>query len=383
MKSGQWSFNRRVHAARIEPFSRPRHGGAFQPFSRRVHAARKICNLQSSICNLQSPLPRTQSRSVSKSPHPRIPESLIPNPSRRGFTLIELLVTITIIGILAAMSFGALQLARESARETATKATIAKLNTIVMRRYESYMTRRVPIQIPRNATPSEAAQFRLAAIREIMRMEMPERWSDIIDPSEDDEKTPNLVVAIPITVGSNTVNLYRPALSQIYAQHYINVKLNQPDITPDYSPAECLYMLVSLGMPEEMEQFHQSEIGDVDGDQMPEFIDGWGRPIMWLRYAPGFSTDGTNTYSDIQIADHINHHDPFDTRRVDGNAYHLIPLIYSAGANGRYGIELDENYHFMLQHDPFANQDIGRPTANEGSLSDYQDNITNHHIEQR
>ena len=63
----------------------------------------------------------------------------------RAFTLVELLVTITIIGILAAMTLGALQASRQAGREYATKATIAKLNNIIMQRYESYLTRRVPI----------------------------------------------------------------------------------------------------------------------------------------------------------------------------------------------------------------------------------------------
>ncbi|MCD4727004.1 MAG: prepilin-type N-terminal cleavage/methylation domain-containing protein [Pirellulales bacterium] len=314
------------------------------------------------------------------------PQSLIPNPPRSAFTLVEMLVVVTIIGILSAMAFGALQMARETAREMATKATIVKLNNVIMRRYESYRTRRVPIRIPPVATPRQAAEIRLTALREIMRMEMPERWSDIIDPCLSDDVTPDLDTPIPISSGAVSVPLYRPALSRLYAQRYINVKLPLPIISPDYAPAECLYLLVSMGTPEAMEQFHQSEIGDVDGDGMPEFIDGWGKPIQWLRCAPGFSSDSTRDYSDIQFDDPINNHDPFDTRRVDSDAFHLIPLIYSAGADGKYDIELDRDYHFMFLHDPYANLAIGVPTddaANPDNHLNHHDNITNHHIEQR
>ena len=55
------------------------------------------------------------------------------------------MVTISIIGILAALSFGAVSAARESARVNATRATIAKLHAILMKQYESYMTRRLPL----------------------------------------------------------------------------------------------------------------------------------------------------------------------------------------------------------------------------------------------
>ena len=118
MKSGQWSvvsgqrtFSRRVHAARFDPFSRRVHaarGSGFGARDSKDGSGRVLC--------LQSLIPNPQSLILSPNP-----QSLIPNPSRSAFTLVEMLVTVTIIGILAAMSFGALQMAREAARETATK----------------------------------------------------------------------------------------------------------------------------------------------------------------------------------------------------------------------------------------------------------------------
>ncbi len=133
-----------------------------------------------------------------------------------------------------------------------------------------------------------------------------------------------------------------------------------------------------MGIPEAMEQFHQSEIGDVDNDGWPEFVDGWGKPIMWLRWAPGFTA-----YSDIQSDDE---HDPFDARRIDPNAFHLIPLVYSAGSDGKYDIELIDDYHYNVNQDPYNNMSIGSPTddaSNPDGQLNHHDNITNHHIEQR
>ena len=66
-------------------------------------------------------------------------------------------MTISIIGIMAGMVFGVLHSARQSAAEAATKATIAKLNTIIMKRYESYLTRRVPISLSTDTSRKASA----------------------------------------------------------------------------------------------------------------------------------------------------------------------------------------------------------------------------------
>jgi len=269
---------------------------------------------------------------------------------RRAFTMMELLVVVVIIAILAAMVLGALQMARQAAREAATKATIAKLNNIIMQRYESYLTRRVPINTA-GMTPVQARQARLWAIRDLIRLEMPDRNSDVYtDP-----------VALPA----------RPPLSQLYLAKY---NATPPDATGTYSYAEWLYQIVSLGNPEAMEQFNQSEISDADGDGWPEFCDGWKRPIMFLRWAPGYSP-----YSGIQVADATNNHDPLDPQKLDGFAYHLIPLIYSGGSSSDPGLDPEGGYVF--KKDMFTDSNfmkIGTPNSSAASGI-----ITNHNIEQR
>jgi prepilin-type N-terminal cleavage/methylation domain-containing protein len=282
----------------------------------------------------------------------------------RAFTLIELLVTITIIAILTGMVFGGLSMVRETAAAAATRATIAKLNNIIMRRYESYATRRVPVNLT-GLAPSKATQDRLYAIRDLIRMEMPDRQSDIDDN--------------PITLPNSGASIPRPALSKLYQMYITKAGTS---VGPPCFEAETLYMIVSQGSPEAMEQFSQAEIGDTDKNGLPEFLDGWGNPIFFLRWAPAFSQ-----YSDIQQADVAKCHDPFDPRRFDSNAFRLVPLIYSAGPDGKYGINTKSKCQFSkTKGDMFPDsnfKEIGAASAGDGSLTDYQDNITNHHIEVR
>ena len=260
-----------------------------------------------------------------------------------GFTLIELLVVVVIISILAAATMMGLSKTRETARRKKTEATIAKLNHVIMRRYDEYSTRRVPINT-QGMTRRQANEARLSGIRDLMRMEMPERFNDILKP--------------PVVSGLN-----RPALSALYlALHQARV----PD--PKYGPAECLFLIVNTGSVEDRELFKDSEIGDVDGDGWQEFIDGWGRPIYFLRWAPGFLE------SEIQIADPVNNHDPFDTHNVQPDAFHLYPLIYSAGAAKEPGLEVGEDYSYS--GDPY-NMSIGAPAGENAGMTHIHNHLSN------
>ena len=317
-----------------------------------------------------------------------------------AFTLIELLVTIAIISILAGVSLGIIRSTRNAAAEGKTKATIAKLNAIVMQRYESYMTRRVPIDTT-GMDPRNAARLRYLGLLDLMRMEMPERTYDIING--------------PLGLGPfNMPWTARPALSQMYLQKY-----NNSNPGSDYRAAKYLYMWISMTYPEAMAQFGQNEVADIDHG-WPVFIDGWGNPIMFLRWAPGFCSGvGLNPNpfnpsnpnqprvdtSDIQTGDPINDHDPFDSRRIFSINYRLIPLIYSggpdqAGHEKKYGIRataqvggVEEKAYYGV--DPAVDTlDMLNPNAtvaggvligspDPAAPSDHFDNIHNHRIEQQ
>lgn len=281
---------------------------------------------------------------------------------RNAFTLIELLVTISIIAIMAAMVYGALHAVQKTAAEAATKATIAKLNNIIMLRYDSYTTRRVSIRLPASiealpansatrqefvakwSQPKNAARKRLDAIRDTIRMEMPDARTDVTD--------------APIEFEWGRV--VEPTIHKIYAS-------NPPTAgTGTCDPAQCLYMIVSKLCPEAMGQFAPSEIGKT-ADGKPCFVDGWGRPIMWLRWGPGFK-------SDLQTCDYNTDHDPFDSQRIEGLSFRLVPLIYSAGPDGEYGIGINSG---AFMGDPFNDMELGK--ADSAS----EDNITNHAIDAR
>jgi prepilin-type N-terminal cleavage/methylation domain-containing protein len=285
----------------------------------------------------------------------------------RGFTLIELLITITIIGLLAGITLGALQAARQTARKAKTKAMIAKLDQVIKQRYESYLTRRVPIRT-RGLQPILAAQMRLDALRDLMRMEMPERWNDVSRP-------PVVFSGWPGPIQS----IEQPALSRVYRARYQPAGAPDPLPTAEFGPAECLYMIVAHGSPGAMENFSPNDIGDADEDGFPEFHDGWGRPIMFLRWAPGF-TDQSEIQSedlDPSTGDYL-HPDPFDPRNVRGG-FHLIPLIYSGGRDKQY--DLDINGIYAYQGDPYASG-AGTPFDEDGDGLNHHDNIHNHYQSQ-
>ena len=235
--------------------------------------------------------------------------------SPKGFTLVELLTVIVIISMLAAIGLVALNGAYTEAKNAKTRGTIAKLDAAIQAIFEGYEEKFDAISIDRtrlaralggtNVTNADMAIAKIHFIRDLMRMEMPQSWEEVMY-----ENDLYLVVAndsrnwpIPILDGSVSLTdaasiayaVDTPAVLAYYRQERSRV-LNLSD------SAELLYLIIANLNPEALESFHGSEIGDVDGNGLMEFLDAWGQPIRFYRYAAGF--DGSDRQPNI-IADAI------------------------------------------------------------------------------
>lgn len=357
--------------------------------------------------------------------------------SRAAFSLVELLVVVTILMLLMSIVLFGLAGVQNTANDRRARAQIMRIHQLISEKMASFENRRVRLQ----PNSLEAPAAKLASIRELMRLEMPDRITDIIA----DPDNPNA-----------------PALRQIVAQEpalataYRRIIANQAGggWTYEHQGAECLYMILArtyIGDSNGLQYFTEQEIGDVDGDNMLEILDPWGNPIEFLRWAPGVTSppqgfEGYAYVSTIQGNNPADAWDPFDPMQADNylavaraennvvlgvdgppqpaqqggfySNFAMFPLIVSAGKDGRFNLALNvsrndfstkpsqiEPLHYNLggslgsetglANDPYSTfrnvaADPGEPSvirlgqvesldrkAKQGHL----DNVTNHFIE--
>lgn len=356
---------------------------------------------------------------------------------RSAFTLVELLVAISIIGILASLALGGMYQANIAAKRTNSKTTINKIAMQINEIWESYRTRKLPVdpklilqsngnppyQIQNAAAvawlkyyaqvrstagvssstfypdPQAAAAYngvnpnnnlqiaavRLAALHELMRVELPFRFLDFTDnPSAINSPIPPTAInsgkAPPVTTllipqpyGASGPIANPGGLSEQYRQFFIAnynaVAVPYDPATSTYEPAECLYMILKFASQNELGQRSITDdprlVGDADGDGMPEIQDAFNattytaptagspytqhnHPICFVRWPLGFVSDlqpqpalAGNPFNMGQPYNYEyagQRHEIFDPLRIDPRAVALTPLVCSAGPDTDEGM---------------------------------------------
>lgn len=313
-----------------------------------------------------------------------------------AFTLAEMMIVIAIVAVLTSMVVMALADSANMAKISRTKVQIRKLNNSVLEKWEQFETRSIPIKLPAGGErfPVNSSRIRLYVLRILMRMEMPERFSDVmfVDASAAGNLTPADLDADgnlqtigdqmslsayyrqvdglgnplnPIYVPIDTVNASGAAqpfqiplntyvnplndffFREVYRAVQIYPTLNggQPmtwELLLANQGAECLYLIMKSMQDEygnALDAFADSEIGDFDGDGLLEIHDPWGTPISFLRWAPGLSETGppstTSSISPIQSAVASEDPDPFDQMQAD-------PRFWPEDMNGNGTIDAAE-----------------------------------------
>jgi prepilin-type N-terminal cleavage/methylation domain-containing protein len=282
--------------------------------------------------------------------------------ARQAFTLTELLVVISIMLVLMALVGAAVSGARTSAKINATRATIDKLNTILMTQLATYDSKSVdPSLLPSGITSKSAARAWYIR-RNMITGDMPDRWSDVayMAANPGGFKTSSQMAYIGIWNGMGTAP------------------------TVQYEGAECLFMIVMRGGIADCLDcgaLRTAQIGDKDTDGMPEFLDEWGQPIDYILWCPAIDLPagtGNPFFSGNRAPDN-----PFPSSgSPPAPALRLRPLIYSAGIDGQYSVERKPGQSTLDAGTNPVGRDCGNwgvdPTLSCGLTSaGAADNITN------
>ncbi len=269
-----------------------------------------------------------------------------PRPHRASFTLVELLVALSVAAMLSAMTLTAMWSARQAAAEARTRSIVTKVNELLLMQWSEVESRRLAYVV----TPIVATRQRLFYLRQMMRLEFPDRKSDLLAPVAASQRTARYrgylrtlaqVYNLPSTTSENAI---------------INRVILQGDLwTPQLQHAECLFLILASTRIDDgnaLDYFSDTEVGDTDGDGMREILDAWGNPVFYLRWAPGYVAE-LGVPEATQTADWTVAPDGFDPLHVDVRwndtdslehfikPYQLYPLVVSAGRDGAFDIIFD------------------------------------------
>jgi hypothetical protein len=172
-------------------------------------------------------------------------------------------------------------------------------------------------------------------------------------------------------IATNSSSQFNTRAQKTYRQFW-NQKTQTP--TDQYADGECLFLTVMYGgfagCLDCAGLRSGKDFKDVDGDGFQEFIDAWGNPLGFVLWPAGLATPDGNLF--FSNGDNSS----------DTLTYELRPLVFSAGPNGAYGIDVGASSNLDKL------QNCGLPSANTslGSVlnsSDAADNLTNFDAEFR
>jgi len=267
-----------------------------------------------------------------------------PAARRRAFGLVELLVVISIILVLMALTGAALSGARSAGARQKTLATISAIDEVLARHFVDGESSR--------AASNSSSSSRGAAIRRRLTADMPDSWEEVKHMQDHPQE-------------------FQTARHRSYIATFDSVKP-----TPEYSDAECLFMIVTQGGLADCltcSAIDGIPVDDLDNDGAPEFLDAWGEPIRYVLWPGGFELPvGTKFFSQIP---------PFDgTPPTGGTGGTLRPLIFSGGSSKKASTEIHGGSYLAL------GSQCGDPTEEtiarlgglpEGSEDNRRDNLTN------
>lgn len=296
---------------------------------------------------------------------------------RAGFSLIELLVVITILGILAGLSYAVLSTAGAKARVNATKTTIDQINEVLQERYRKFNQDLTKQESERrresawgnilgdataassgaltvislyNSGGNSPGTLTLDAAKALVRQDryrglFPQAGADL---GGFDRNVSTAADNSPL-YGNGT----NGRLTSYVTKH--GAALSDFTTSPEAESSELLYFIIVEGADgvasDILNNIPPKHVGDSDGDGLPEFLDDWGHPLRFYN-AP------TSMYADTSVATALfpgfsqSGKDPLDNGAAIGSFSNANDVDYFTGpynlnfsAGAVTGLPFESAYH--------------------------------------
>jgi prepilin-type N-terminal cleavage/methylation domain-containing protein len=248
---------------------------------------------------------------------------------RDGFTLVEILVVILIIAIMASLITAVIGNSLNSARASATRATLTKVSQLLEARRQVISRRNLRIEIKLIRQRFRGLQnvdlARIVSQKEVLKVQIPQNLQDLYGPdrqahtNDDSPVLAKLVALTPQGEDTNKNGVLDPGedlngngvLDSTFLatpprfpeRHYdLSEDVNDNEILDAgedtngngildlaaTGSSEILYVALTMGTEVGSEgsavDFTSSEAVDTDRDGLLELVDGWGQPLRFYRW---------------------------------------------------------------------------------------------------